>query len=126
MATVEAVSNYNQAGSRERSVKMLASAVSRLVNRCECMDGEMRLRFLARLLENLVDSEDIKQTSSSFSLQAVITAHPDQPERAVSEAAALLANHLRTEQGLDDQWAIRFYDTLFGMLMPGQLSVQAA
>ena len=118
--------NYNQSGARERGVHMLASAVARLVNRCTCMDAEMRVRFMARLLENLADDDASKTPPANFSLQAVITANPDDQEKAVGTAAALLVHNLRSDQGLNDQYLYRFYDELFAMLIPSQMHARAA
>ena len=118
--------DYNQSGARERSVSMLAGAVARLVNRCSCMDAEMRLRFMARLLENLADDEQALESSAPFSLQAVIVENADEPEKAVSLAAELLARNLRHDQGFSGPWLYRFYDALFDLLLPGQRAVQAA
>lgn len=118
--------DYNQSGARERSVSMLAGAVARLVNRCSCMDAEMRLRFMARLLDNLVDDEKTFERSAPFSLQAVITENADQPEKAVGLAAELLTRNLRHDQGLSGPWLYRFYDALFDLLLPGQRAPQGA
>ena len=128
MDRVEKTSDYNQAGARERSVNMLATAVARLVNRCSCMNIEMRLRFLARLLENFAETDERKLTAEpvNFSLEAVINANPEQPEKAVSTAAAMLTQSLRRDQGLGDEWLYRFYDALFEQLLPGQMRLRAA
>jgi hypothetical protein len=118
MDTMKKAVDYNQPGARERSVEMLATAVARLVNRCECMDTEMRVRFMARLLDHLTDDEAKLPQPANFSLQAAITEHPDKPELALDKAAVLLTCNLRRDQGLSDKWLNRFYDELFAMLLP--------
>jgi len=118
--------DYNQPGARERSVQMLATAVARLVNRCECMDTEMRLRFMARLLDHLTDDHAELPQPQNFSLQSVITENPEQPELALDSAAVLLTHNLRRDQGLSERWLNRFYDELFAMLLPREDAVAAA
>lgn len=117
---------YNQLGARERSVHMLATAVARLVNRCECMNTEMRLRFMARLLDHLTDEQAQIPQPKNFSLQAAITENPEQPEVALDRAAALLTHNLRRDQGLSEQWLNHFYDELFVMLLPRPAGTLAA
>lgn len=127
MESVEKTTDYNQSGARERSVNMLAGAVARLVDRCSCMDTELRLRFMARLLENFADDERASAAQpENFSLEAVIRANPDQPEKAIATAAAMLTNSLRRDQGLSDQWLYRFYDALFDQLIPARSGLRAA
>jgi hypothetical protein len=128
MDIVRKATDYKQSGSRERSVHMLAGAVARLVDRCSCMDTEMRLRFMARLLENFADNDERAWVAESenFSLEAVIRANPDKPEKAVATAAAMLTNSLRRDQGLSDLWLYRFYDELFEQLIPARTSSHAA
>ena len=128
MDMVKKTSDYNQSGARERSVHMLASAVARLVNRCSCMDTEMRLRFMARLLENFAETDEKKLAVQpvNFSLEAMIKANPDDPEKALGNAAAMLTQSLRRDQGLGDQWLYRFYDALFLQLIPRDVRPLAA
>ena len=120
--------NYNKSGSRERGVEMLATAVARLVNRCSCMNADMRVRFMARLLDNMSDP-DVGQYNvqpANFSLKAVIRSANDDPRRAVNEAAELLTRSLRREQGLNREGLYRFYDALFEMLIPREMNPRVA
>jgi hypothetical protein len=120
--------NYNKSGSRERGVEMLATAVARLVNRCSCMNADMRVRFMARLLDNMSDT-DAEQNSmqpANFSLEAVMRSANDDPNKAVNEAAELLTHSLRREQGLNREGLYRFYDALFEMMIPREMNPRAA
>ncbi len=120
--------NYNKSGSRERGVEMLATAVARLVNRCSCMNADMRVRFMARLLDNMSDT-DAEQNSmqpANFSLEAVMRSANDDPNKAVNEAAELLTRSLRREQGLNREGLYRFYDALFEMMIPREMNPRAA
>jgi hypothetical protein len=120
--------NYNQSGSRERGVEMLATAVARLVNRCSCMSADMRVRFMARLLDNMVDSEaeQVSDQPTNFSLEAVMGSAQDDPDKAVNEAATLLTRSLRREQGFNSDSLYRFYDALFELLIPREMNPRAA
>lgn len=122
MHTVQQQSIYNQSGARDRSVDMLSRAVARLVNRCQCMDGEMRLRFLARFLDNLVDGDAEKSVkrdaAEGFSLDTVMRGAEDNPDQALTRAVGLLTGSLRNEQGLDNKSLYQFYDSLFEQLVP--------
>lgn len=128
MDTVKKSISYNQSGSRERCVEMLATAVARLVNRCSCMSPEMRVRFMARLLDNLAEPApmDDEKLPTHFSLEAVMKSAPENPETAVSEAATLLTRSLRREQGLNRESLFRFYDALFELLIPREMNPRAA
>jgi hypothetical protein len=120
--------NYNKSGSRERGVEMLATAVARLVNRCSCMNADMRVRFMARLLDNMSDT-DAEQNSmqpANFSLEAVMRSANDDPNKALNEAAELLTHSLRREQGLNREGLYRFYDALFEMMIPREMNPRAA
>lgn len=120
--------NDNKSGSRERGVAMLATAVARLVNRCSCMDASMRVRFMARLLDKISDT-DTEQNSmqpANFSLEAVMRSAQDDPNKAVNEAAELLTRSLRGEQGFNSEGLYRFYDALFEMLIPREMNPRAA
>ncbi len=120
--------NYNKSGSRERGVEMLATAVARLVNRCSCMNADMRVRFMARLLDNMSDT-DAEQNSmqpANFSLEAVMRSANEDPNKAVNEAAELLTRSLRREQGLNREGLYRFYDALFEMMIPREMNPRAA
>ena len=120
--------NYNKSGSRERGVEMLATAVARLVNRCSCMNADMRVRFMARLLDNMsdTDAEQNSMQSDNFSLEAVMRSANDDPNKAVNEAAELLTRSLRREQGLNREGLYRFYDALFEMMIPREMNPRAA
>ncbi len=120
--------NYNQAGARERGVEMLATAVARLVGRCSCMSAEMRLRFMARLLDNFVDADSLPELDKavSFSLEAVMESAERNPEEAVSRAAQLLTRSLTKEQGLNHEGLYRFYDALFERLIPREMNPRFA
>jgi DNA-binding phage protein len=120
--------NYNQSGARERGVEMLATAVARLVGRCSCMSVEMRLRFMARLLDNFVDADSLPEDNraESFSLEAVMQSAERNPEEAVSRAAQLLTRSLTQEQGLNREGLYRFYDVLFERLIPREINPRFA
>lgn len=120
--------NYNQSGARERGVEMLATAVARLVNRCSCMSAEMRLRFMARLLDSVADTEwqAGEHKPVNFSLEAVMQQADENPEQAVNRAAVLLTRSLRQEQGLTREGLYRFYDALFALLIPKEMNRQLA
>ncbi len=120
--------NYNQPGARERGVEMLANAVARLVGRCSCMSAEMRLRFMARLLDNFVDADSLptNETAVNFSLEAVMESAERDPEEAVTRAAQLLTRSLTREQGLNREGLYRFYDALFERLIPREMNPRFA
>lgn len=120
--------NYNQPGARERGVEMLATAVARLVGRCSCMSAEMRLRFMARLLDNFVDADSLPEYDmlASFSLEAVMESAERNPEEAMTKAAQLLTRSLTKEQGLNREGLYRFYDALFERLIPKEMNPRFA
>ncbi len=120
--------NYNQPGAQERGVEMLATAVARLVGRCSCMSVEMRLRFMARLLDNFVDADSLPEPdrAASFSLEAVMQSAERDPEEAVTRAAQLLTRSLTKEQGLNRDGLYRFYDALFERLIPREMNPRFA
>ena len=124
MELTQQQSIYNQSGAKDRSVDMLSRAVARLVNRCDCMNLEMRLKFLARFLDNLVDGAAEKAVSKNatrgFSLDSVMRRSQDNPDEALTQSVALLTHSLRNEQGLDDKTLRQFYENLFVLLVPSQ------
>ena len=128
MEAMKKTISYNQSGSRERCVNMLATAVARLVNRCSCMSPEMRLRFMARLLDNFAESGPASKERQRvhFSLEAVMNSAADDPDAAVNEAATLLTRSLRQEQGLGRESLYRFYDALFELLIPREMNPRVA
>lgn len=128
MDTVKKTISYNQSGSRERCVQMLATAVARLINRCSCMSPEMRLRFMAKLLDNFAEPATAgdERQRVHFSLEAVMKSAADDPDKAVNEAASLLTRSLRQEQGLGHDSLYRFYDALFELLIPREMNPRAA
>lgn len=128
MDAVKKTIGYNQSGSRERCVQMLATAVARLINRCSCMSPEMRLRFMAKLLDNFAEPTPVRQERERvhFSLEAVMKSAADDPDAAVNEAAHLLTRSLRQEQGLGSESLYRFYDALFELLIPREMNPRAA
>lgn len=128
MDTVKKTISYNQSGSRERCVEMLATAVARLVNRCSCMSLDMRLRFMARLLDRLAETpaaEEQDGQAVNFSLEAVMKSAQDDPDAAVDRATELLTRSLRREQGLNREGLFRFYDALFELLIGRGVQAQA-
>lgn len=124
METTQQQSIYNQSGAKDRSVDMLSRAVARLVNRCDCMNLEMRLKFLARFLDNLVDGAAEKavhkNAAQGFSLDSVMRRSQENPDEALTQSVALLTHSLRNEQGLDDNTLRQFYESLFAQLVPSQ------
>lgn len=128
MDTVKKTISYNQSGSRERCVEMLATAVARLVGRCSCMGPEMRVRFMARLLDNVagVSPAEAEKQPVNFSLEAVMKSAEDNPDAAVNEAASLLTRSLCREQGLNREGLYRFYDELFERLIPREMNPRFA
>ena len=128
MSNVKQSISYNQSGSRERGVQMLATAVARLINRCSCMSPEMRLRFMARLLDNCAEPTPVEtdRQPAHFSLVAVMNSANDDPDAAVNQAATLLTRSLRREQGFSRDGLFRFYDALFELLIPREMNPRAA
>ncbi len=128
MNNVKKSISYNQSGSRERCVEMLATAVARLIDRCSCMSPELRLRFMARLLDNFAEPTQLENDGmpGHFSLVAVMNSANDDPDAAVNEAATLLTRSLRREQGLSRESLFRFYDALFELLIPQEMKHRAA